>query len=206
MKNIFTKNFFRKSNAVQNHKRGFTIIELVVSSGLFITATLIIIGSVVSLEAASRKTRATRIAIDNVGAAIESMSRTMRTGSNFHCGTFTTSSITTRQSCVTGGSGGQSIIAFESQQGSRSIATDQHVYMLQGTTIMRSTNSGANYVALTAPEISITSLQFWVGGVTAADEQPFVTMVIRGRAVTSAKTSTDFNIQTTISQRTPNFF
>ncbi len=195
----------------KNPTKGFTLVELIVASGMFLAATLIIVGAVLSLEAASRKARATRIAFDNVGAAMDSLSRSIRMGSRFHCGTFTAASIQNPADCEMSRSGvvingGENIFAFERQGGDTSNANDQYVYRLNAERIERSTNSGLSYVALTAPEIRITTLRFWVGGTAIGNEQPYVTMLVRGVASTSAKTFTSFNIQTTVSQRTPNFF
>ena len=70
--------------------------------------------------------------------------------------------------------------------------------------IERSKDGGATWEAMTAPEINIEQLKFWVGAVNTGTQQPYVTMVIRGIASTSAKTLTSFNVQTSVSQRVPN--
>jgi Tfp pilus assembly protein PilW len=188
---------------------GFTLVELTIASAMFITATLIIVGAIISLESASRKARATRVAFDNVGAAMDSMSRTIRMGGRFHCDVLDTSvAIDQPKSCPVNntGSNGATSFVFENQGGDTSVATDQYVYRLNAGSIERSTNGGATYIALTAPEITITTLKFWVDGTTIATDQPYVTILVRGTASTSAKTYTTFDIQTTISQRTPNLF
>ncbi len=180
---------------------------MVVASGMFLTAVILIIGALVSLETASRKVRATQIAMDNIGAAVDSMSRTMRMGSIFNCGCGG-ASMDTPVACEMTPPPGDidygTCIAFEHQNGNVANPGDQYRYFLQGGQIMRS-KLGGTPEALTAPELAITDLKFWVGGVTVSSQQPYVTMVIRGIAVTGPRTSTRFNIQTTISQRAPNF-
>lgn len=193
-----------------SRKRGFTIVELVIASGMFLTATLIIVGALVSLDIATRKARATRIAMDNVGAAVDTISRSLRTGYHYHCvasGNFGLISVPSDcQPAGSTGGGGSTTMAFESQSGDPLNSNDQWVYRLNNGSIERSTDSGSTYVALTAPEIRITTLRFWVDGTAIGSQQPFATILIRGIASTSAKTFTEFNIQTTVSQRTPNFF
>ncbi len=187
-------------------KSGFTLIEMIVSTSLFITAMLLVVGAMVSLESASRKARTARIATDNVTAALDSMSRNMRMGSNFHCGCAGT--LTTPLNCPMTdavGNGGDVCLAFESQTGNPLIDTDQYVYRVSGNRIQRSTDSGATYLALTAPEINMTALRFYVTGTEPSLRQPYVTMVVRGTATSSSKTSTSFDVQTTIGVRTPNF-
>lgn len=193
-----------------SRNKGFTIMEMVVSSGFFITAVVIIMGALVSLESASRKVRATRVAMDNVGAAIDSMSRTMRMGATFNCGC--TAPLDTPVECEISPNPNDvdwgTCVAFEHQNGNIRLATDQYMYrrnVVSGVgRLERSKNSGTTWEALTAPEINITELKLWMGGVDIGVDQPYVTMVIRGTASTSAKTATSFNVQTTVAQRVPN--
>ena len=79
---------------------------------------------------------------------------------------------------------------------------DQVIYRLSGNQIERSTNSGTSYFPLTAPEILITRLQFYVIG--APGMQPRVTIIVEGEAGPQTKTKAKFSFQETITQRTPN--
>ena len=204
------KMFQSKLNITEKGQGGFTLIEMTVASSMFITAVVIIMGALVSLETASRKVRATQIVMDNLGAALDSMSRTMRMGNTFNCGCGGASMDTPTQCEMTNtpGTSGDTCIAFEHQNGNLTIPTDQFLYrrsVISGNgRIERSKNSGTSWEAMTAPEINITDLKFWVGGVAIATQQPYIIMVIRGTAVTGPKSSTTFNVQTTISQRVPN--
>ncbi len=187
-------------------KNGFTLIEMIVSMSIFTIALLIIVGALISLENASRKARTVRIVTDNLSAAIDSMSRNVRMGTYYHCGCV--GPYTTPLNCPmtddTGG-GGATCLAFESQRGDPSISTDQYIYRLSGNRIERSTDGGSTFLALTAPELDVTNLRFYVTGTETSSNQPYVTMIVRGSASTTPRTATDFNIQTTIGERTPNF-
>ncbi len=200
-----------------NKVRGFTLLEMIVATSVFMIAMVIIVGSLVSLNEESRKARTVRIVTDNLSAAVDSMSRNMRMGSAYHCGCGTSGTPSTPgdttfpdgpRSCIMTdslGNGGDVCMAFESESGGTGTSSDQVVYRLSNNRIERSTDGGTSYLPLTAPEIKITDLRFYVYGVTLSDDQPVVTMTVRGTAALSAKTATDFNIQTTVEARTPNF-
>lgn len=186
--------------------RGFTLIEMIVSMSIFIITILIIVGALISLENASRKARTVRVVTDNMSAALDSMSRNVRMGTYLHCGCNAPYDVPMNCPMTNDeGAGGDVCLAFESQRGDPSISTDQYVYRLNANRIERSTDGGATFLALTAPELNVTTLRFYVSGTEYDDNQPYVTMVIRGQASTTPKTATDFNIQTTIGERTPNF-
>lgn len=188
-------------------KRGFTLIEMIVSTSIFIVAILIIVGAVISLENASRKARTIRTATDNVSAAIDSMSRNIRMGTAIHCGD-TGTPITQPQNCAMTtalGGGGGAYLAFENQRGDSLNTNDQYAYRLRNGQIERSKDSGATWLGLTAREITITDLRFFVTGTEVNNNQPYVTMLVRGVMSSGTISSTEFSIQTTIGMRTPNF-
>ena len=208
MKLFLQKQFHRKRQA----EGGFTLIEMMVSTSLFIITVLVIFGALISLESASRKARTIRVVSDNLSAAIDSMSRNIRMGSVIHCGCGTgsdTTPVDEPRDCEMSsgtGAGGEQCIIFENQKGSLLTTNDQFMYKLAGGSIMRSTTGlGGTFIAMTAPEMNINSLRFYAGGTTQNSEQAYVTIVIRGTASSTAKTNTSFDVQTTVSQRTPNF-
>ena len=203
---------FSKTGTSRNlpTERGFTLLEMIVSTTVFVFVMLMIIGSLISLTDASRKARSVRIVLDNLSAAIDSMSRNIRMGSYYHCGCG--GALTSPQSCSmsdSDGNGGDTCLAFEMANGNPHDATDQMVYRLTTTggrgRIERSLNGGTDWVSLTSPEINVTDMKFFQYGVTPDTDQPVVTMLLRGTAALTPKTSTEFNIQTTIAARTPNF-
>lgn len=67
-------------------QQGFTLIEMIVASSVFIIIMLIVVGGLISLNNESRKSRSIRLVTDNLSAAIDSMSRAVRMGSYYHCG------------------------------------------------------------------------------------------------------------------------
>jgi type II secretory pathway pseudopilin PulG len=204
---------------------GFSMVEMIVSIGLFTTLMLIIVGSFLSVTDAARKARSTRIALDNVSSAVDYMAREIRLGSYFRCETDTVldagylADPNGNPASCSYSSGGGNILAFERAGGSLTgfnHQLDQLVfwYEVDGNGVgrlRRSTASGANPEDLTAPEINITDFRFYVygtdhAGVNPANaDQPRITIVIRGVAGgNKAKTQVSFSLQTTLSARTPN--
>lgn len=196
----------RKKLRTAGSARGFSLIEMIVSTTIFIVVMLIVVGAMISLDAASRKARSIRIAMDNISAATDSMSRNIRMGSSYHCGCgdpITPGDMTypnTPRDCPmtdTAGSGGDMCLAFISQQ------DDRIIYELKNGRVQRSRDGGNTFIPLTAPEITVGDLRFFVYGTDS--QQPVITMIMRGVANMSGKAVTDFNIETTVGSRTPNY-
>lgn len=192
--------------------RGFTLIELLVSVAIFSAVMLIAVGALLTMTEASRKAQTLKSVMNNLNFALESMSRTIRVGTTYHCGS--SGSVAGTQDCPQG----ESFFAFEKSGGSPSTATDQVVYCLgivqsatppfcsmSGTSILRSTDGGSTFIAITAAEVVIEKLAFYtVGSAPLPDTvQPKVIMTLQGYADITSRTKTEFNLQTTIAQRLP---
>ncbi len=168
--------------------RGFTLIELMTAVSIFTIVVTISMGSLVSIFDANRKSRSLKTAINNLNLVVESMSREMRFGRNYHCGN--SGGFTNPQNCPSG----DTLLSFLASGGS------QITYRLNGSAIEKQVDSGQN-VAVTAPEIIVDSMTFYVLGADAADTlQPKVIMKIKSHAG-SGKSRTDFTLQTMVSQR-----
>lgn len=180
-------------------KKGFSIIELIVSIGLFTVVTLVAVGALLSIVGVNRKAQSFASVMNNLNFAVESMSKLMRVGTNYHCGPG--GDIGSPRDC----SSPSSYIAFERAGGDENNSNDQIIYRLNGTQIEKSINGGATFVGVTAPEVKITEdigLRFYVAGSEASDgKQPKIIIIVRGTMGLSEKIKTDFNLQTTVSQR-----
>ena len=173
---------------LQNTKRGFTLIEMIVSIGLFTIVLFIASSAFLSVVNADRKSRATRLTMDNLTVAMEDMTRRMKTGFAYTCGGDTSSS--TPADCTTP----ESQIAFTDQQGKRTS------YSLSEGRIVRQIGSDAA-LFMTAPEITINKLQFVVNGTVSGDDiQPYVRIFIEG-TTGGGVTDSRFNLQTMVTQR-----
>lgn len=197
------------------HTRGFTLIEMLVATGLFLAVLTIVVGAIVSIQHAAKKARHMRIATDNLNMALESITRDIRTGTMIHCDR-SALPITDWRICPrmdASGNGGADSLVLEAQGGNPLLATDQHVYRLCGGRIERSKTGDpgggiacgtAPFVPLTAPEINIELLNFQVHGAAVDQHQPFVRIMARGTIGTSTKERATFTVQTFVTPRAPN--
>ncbi len=172
-------------------RAGFTLVEMLVAVSLFTTVMFVAVGSLLSMTAASRKAQSISIVMDNLNFALESMGRTIRAGSVYHCDQY--GALTDPNDCA---SSGADTLAFRSEDGGT------FVYRKSGTTLQKSVDGGATFLDITGASISIESLAFYVVGSPAGDGiQPRVLAVVSGEAGLRSKETARFSIQTTISQR-----
>jgi prepilin-type N-terminal cleavage/methylation domain-containing protein len=187
--------------------RGFTLIELMVSVALFAIIMVMALGALLSISAADRKAETIESVMNNLNFAVESMTRTIRTGYDYHCGT------------LTGGdcANGDTLFKFTAQDGSSIIYAYDNSSACGQTgavagCILRSTNGGATYLPITAPEVIITNaastgsgLQFYLRGSslgsTGDNTQPNVVITINGYVKISETQKSPFTIQTSVTQR-----
>lgn len=190
----------KKDNA--KIKKGFTLVEMIVAIGLFTIVLFITSSAFLAVINADRKSRATRIAMDNLNIALEDMSRRIKTGTAYDCGGGSNSGLTATNDCDVAGNISQ--IAFTEQDG-----TTRTSYWLDGDggVIKRSSDGGAGLPVTSSSEVTIISLKFIVGGSTkwapgggGDTAQPYVVIFIDG--VTNAgKITSAFKMQTTVTQR-----
>ena len=175
-------------SAITKMKRGFTLIELMVAVSIFIVVMTISMGSIINVFDANRKSRSLKTVLNNLNLAVESMSKEMRFGRNYHCSSGT---VTIPQNCPSG----DTLMSFLLSSGV------QITYRLNSQTIEKQIGGGV-YIAVTAPEIVIDDLVFYTIGAGASDSlQPKVLIKIKSHAG-AAESQSDFTLQTLISQRT----
>lgn len=189
-----------------NAQRAFTLIELMVAVSIFAIVMLIGVGALLSLVETNRRAQAINSVMNNLNAAVESMSRSMRVGTTYYCSDSSIppspTTLDDAQDCPDPDEGGI-LLAFEPAEGDPSESNDQVVYRLNGTQLERSLFSGASntWVALTAPEVSIDTFNFYVIGAPRGDGiQPRILMRIKGSATVPGG-KTQFTIQSSIVQR-----
>lgn len=182
--------------------RGFTLIEIMTAVSIFAVIATISMGSILTVFDVNRKSESIKAVMDNLNLAIESMARESRFGTNYICNPSLPISGTmpSPANCA----GGSNSLAF--------LATDRvtRIIYRQGITasssIEKSRDGGLTFVPLTAPEIVINDLRFFVlGALPSASEpdpqQPKILIKIKGTAGSKNGTKTEFTIQTLVSQR-----
>lgn len=158
------------------NNRGFTLIEMIVALGIFSVAIVIAVSTFLNLQDAERKIQGKLTVVDNLRFALEIMAKEARTGTAY-------------------GSSGSSF-SFTNVNG---LAV---VYRLNAGQIEKSL-AGASFQPLTAGDITVEDLDFYVRGAPSGDNiQPWVLISIKAFAETKgAKES--FSLQTSVSQRKP---
>jgi len=182
--------------AQKSKTKGFSLIEILVAVAIFSMVMLVAVGALLTMIDANRKAQSTKSVMNNLSFALESMARNARLGTDFHCETdLTPTNVETPLDCPTGGI----LFAFEGQFGVPG-AGDQFVYIYNGTQIERSTDGGLNFIPVTASEVIIDDLTFYVAG-SENGGQPRVVITIQGRAGLDERVQTTFRIQTQATQR-----
>ncbi len=181
--------FFKKENS------GFTLIELMVSTSIFVIVMMASIGSLFSLFGNAKNSRALRFAMDNVNFAMESMTRSIRMGINYYCGGIP-ANLTDTMDCQNGGN----TISFVPQNNNTIRVSYQLATRADSTqTLQRCENSSC--VDMISNDVSINSLKFFVRGSSTSDSiQPSVYINIKGTVYVKGVPSS-FSIQTLASQR-----
>ncbi len=177
-----------------SHLRGFTLIEIIVSTGLFSVVMLVVTAGYLTIITLDKEARATNELVTNLSFAVENIARNVRTGKAYACGAPGAGNGTCSQLSFTDSSG-QTVTYLRKTDGVGGTAG----------TIGQCTSGACNgsvAVALTDPRISITTLVFRVTGVGSSDQaQPQVLMSIRGTMVASKGKTVDFTLQTSATQR-----
>lgn len=180
--------YFRQKN------KGFTLVELMVSVSVFSLVMVICMGSIITVLDANRKSQNLRAVMDNLNSSLEGMTRTIRFGTNYHCGT--TGTLSQPLDCSSGDSS-LTVLSFNGIQ---------TTYSLSGGRIIRNDNGSSYYV--TSPNIVVQGLTFYVLGSSVYPgnlDQPRVIVLITGYSGSDVDTRSSFSLQTTISQRKIDF-
>lgn len=189
----------------RTQQAGFTLVELLVSLTLFIIVVLALIGSLYTVNDASRKVQAMRTVMDNLNFAMESISRTVRTSENITC------SGVGSASCPITGSGSREIM-MNSTLGERQKV--EYKWNPDDKSVQKRTTNldsaglpigvSTAWQTITSPEISVDHMVFYIDGADPLDKkQPSVAVQLDGVASVPNGSPIPFSIQTYLSQRTP---
>lgn len=158
------------------NKKGFTIIELMVATSLFLVLVAVATGTFIQTLKTQRTITELAAANDNATQAVEQMSREIRTGFNFVESTNT-------------------ILKFTNYR------SEQVSYKLVGNSISRCVGgcqADTDFLPITAPEVKVERLNFTTSGINLTDNFPpriTITLSIMGPK------NIKVNLQTTVSSR-----
>lgn len=170
-------------------QRGYTLLELIVSVGIFSLVMLAVSSAYLSLIKLDRETRATSDILNNLSFAVDSVGREIRTGKDYDC----TPSTSSLDICTS--TPGTSLSFVDSN--GRTV-----VYSVSSSRQIIQTVNGS-VSELTDPRISIDSLLFYVRGVgsTVDGTQPQVTISVQGSVTTSPGRTVSTTVQIGATQR-----
>lgn len=165
-------------------KSGFTLVEIMVAISIFSIVALITTGALISANRVNQKVQATKLVMDNLNFALDSMLFKMR------------------KSGVEFSGGGDSITLTQQDANPPVILT----YCLANSGLHLQKGVGActaSSLPLTAPAITITGLQFQPFNINPNAAQPGWPRVVISLAGTAkvGHETTNFELQTTVSAR-----
>ncbi len=186
--------------------RGFTLIEVLVSVAIFAIVMTIALGALLAMSESDRKAQTLKSVVNNLNFSLDTLTRTVRTGTNYHCDALA-GTITSPRDCDGQLLPPASSLAFLASNGATTIfyclgtITPSIACDPAGTVILRSVG-GLPLTPITSAEVAITSLQFYVKGAPLGDSiQPKVTMLLSGKVVVNGTQNSLFNLQTSVTQR-----
>jgi prepilin-type N-terminal cleavage/methylation domain-containing protein len=160
-----------------SNNSGFTLIEMMVSVALFSIVLIVVMGSILTIVDVNRKSQSLTVVMNDLSFALDSFNRTVKTGE--------IETLDGLHTAITILNQDEQRITYE--------------YDSNAKAILRSVEGGSQDVPITSDEVEIERAEFTVFDGT--DQQPRVLVLIRGVANVSPRISSDFTIQTTISER-----
>jgi type II secretory pathway pseudopilin PulG len=208
----------------QKKKNGFSLIEIVVSLGIFMAVVTIAMGAVLTLFDSNKRVQDLKSIINNLNVSLDSMTRELVVGSNYVCGGIT-GSLPGPMDQITecpddAGAGAGTTIVFCSSD-NQPIAyrylgqgIDRRIGDLENTDTECQAGTSIEWleewIRITAPEVKINDMKFYVSAPESPQsgvgdscfKQSRVLIKIDGEAGRENR-KTEFELQTTISQRMP---
>ncbi len=183
-----------KNKSTKKLNKGFTLVELMVSTSIFSIIMLSSIGALFTLLGVSRNSRAAHTAMDNINFALESIVRSIGTGTGYACGDNPEDlEETAGEDCKNGGS----VLSFFHQK-----SKDNRVFYYKRDNKIYRKEAEDDEIQLVSDDIKIDDLTFYVVGAGIRSQaQPRVFIKIKGEAKIKDSEYVPFNIQTLVSQR-----
>jgi len=204
-------------NKISKKNTGFTLVEMLVAIAVFMTVMTAVIGAMLSVIDANRKSQAIKSVIDNLNFAIETISRDMRVAQNYSCSTDDPMPMNPDFSSGDCPSGGEAVQYQKSDTEYVQYRFEANPASGEGNLQRRictpTPNDCPNTVdawqSITAPTstLQIDKMTFYVLGTGTKNNaygdknQPRVVITAEGMAGTKETVRTDFTLQTSISQR-----
>lgn len=182
---------------------GFTLIEMVIAIGIFTVIMSMSLGALFNVLNINRETRALKTVMNNLNYSVESMTRDIRFGEDYHCdsnGQGGQADILDWEDIPSPGIPGSDCgwIALRYQRADDEEPDWIGYFLGTDNSLKRKTDIDDEIETVTAPEVEIDSLLFTVR--KGEDQHPFVIITIKGTAKVEGE-EMEFNLQTSSSQR-----
>ena len=177
---------------------GFTIIEMMISIGIFLIVVTVGMTALLNASAIHQKSQDQRSIMDSLNFIMDEMSRNIRTGIGYDCTDSVGNASGTPGNCSPGAQG----ISFTSSGGT------PVAYYFNNHNLEKNTGGG-NLVQLNPNDLnnngvifdSASGFSITGAGLSTTDNlQPFVTIHLIG-TITTKGVATPFSLQTSVSQR-----
>ena len=207
---MFLKTFSQQKKRRTTNISGFTLIEVLVSMSLFTVVVTMSVGTLLVLIDSNAKQQGVQAVVTNMSFALDSMTREIRTGYFYYCGSASgalPSTVTNTVSDTRDCSGGNTALvitesgdSLTASAGSRRIA---YRFNSAEHSIQRRLGTTGVWQNITAAEVSVESLLFVVTGTDRLPDiiTPTVTIFVNGTMGTVDGLDTQFNMQTTVTQQ-----
>jgi len=199
----------------QNLNQGFTLIEMIVSLGIFSIVVTTAVGAMLVLISTNQQLQSEQNVMTNLSFALDTMTREIRTGYNYYCA----DNINAPSNFFSGNGHEGIVAAVKNCASGRGTATKQGISFYEGgNSLTGTTNSRVLYYydsgeeslyrrlgnedaqSIVSSGLTITDAQFYVTGTaTTETEQPTVTIYLEAQDVND-NTKT-YYLQTTVTQR-----
>lgn len=200
-----------KYNSTQ---KGFTLVEMIVSLAIFAIVAVVAVGALLKVTDANKKSQSLKTAINNLNFALESMSREMRVGANYAASaditgiSYDSFNIVTKQGAYIS-TGNPWVVAFNASKtaddGSGGVCNLIYAYRYDPTakTIMKAQQESCGgelvFHQLVSQDVKITESILNV--ISNDTVRPKVFFWFKGYTGEKARNKTEFELQTTVSQR-----
>ena len=209
--NLAKRNITNGRNYLAGGTGGFSLIEMMVSVALFSIVMVVSTTALLSLIDANRKAQSLQSVMSNLNVSLDGLVRNTRMGSGFYC-TYTGASAPPSPIGVSDCNGSSqtagNVFAFTPYGKDPSVTAQKWVYWYDTSSpaskrLRKSEDGGMTFFPLTAPEVQIDDMKFYVVGSSSGDnQQPRLVMIMKGTAGgEKVKTLSNFNIQATAVQR-----
>lgn len=203
---------------LQSPQKGFTLIEMIVSLGVFAVVVTITTGALLMLIFTNQRYQYEQNIMSNLSFAIDSMTREMRMGYNYYCESAATASTsifglnaghesqgTSTKNCASGRSGAKvhGVSFYEGGDSVTGSGVNRILYFYHADTKKLYRRVG-DFAAesLISDAVQITEADFFVTGAGAGSGQPTITIYLKAKATEdTAASPRTYSIQTTVSQR-----